>query len=205
MLPRTPFLMLRSVSTKYWFHLAGDIIVVRYEAGANGYRVLPITEEEFAIMMHHNANMMKEDNAKTRESDILFSKHPQPQPIFQKQSNEENLFGSRTEENPSITTLATNLETETSKKYHKTAKNQKTAKNSGKKYQKTPKNSSPEEKSSPIIPAFLHPKVRKYQICLYSIIVIIWGRWHCFQDSFQKVIMYVLSQSSATTTKITQL
>ena len=64
-------------------------------------------------------------------------------------------------ENPSITTLATNLETETSKKYHKTAKNQKTAKNSGKKYQKTPKNSSPEEKSSLIIPAFLHPKVRK--------------------------------------------
>merc|ERR1719341_2585648 len=57
-----------------YFSPNGDIIVVRYEAGANGYRVLPITEEEFATMMQA-ANRPKPTSA---------SKHLRPQPIFPK-------------------------------------------------------------------------------------------------------------------------
>ena len=53
-------------------NFSGDIIVVRYEAGSNGYRVLPITEEEFAIMT-------RAGQAKTSSSR---SDRPRPQPIF---------------------------------------------------------------------------------------------------------------------------
>ena len=122
-------------------------------------------------MIQNNTKMMQEDNAKTRETVKAFSNHPRPQPIFNK-SKEENrsltLSPSRTEENPSSNILATNLETETIKKFQKTPKNsgkkyQETPKNSSKIYQKTAKSFSLDEKSSPIIPAFLRPKVRNYQ------------------------------------------
>ena len=131
------------------FHFPGDIIVVRYEAGANGYRVLPITEEEFAMVMQ-SANLPK-----TRETNFA-SKHrqPRPQPIFPKSKEDSRSSKLRTEESlhPKSAIPAPNLETISSKKY-----------------EKTPKNSGREEKASPILPAFLRPKVRNYQNCrLYS-------------------------------------
>ena len=124
------------------FHFPGDIIVVRYEAGANGYRVLPITKKEFAEVMQ----------AANRPKTTFASKHPQPrpQPIFPKSKEESRSPKLRPEESlhPKSAIPAPNLETSSSKKY-----------------EKTPKNSGREEKASPILPAFLRPKVRNYQNC----------------------------------------
>merc|ERR1719500_2765350 len=119
-----------------YFSPNGDIIVVRYEAGANGYRVLPITKKEFAEVMQ----------AANRPKTTFASKHPQPrpQPIFPKSKEESRSPKLRTEESlhPKSAIPAPNVETSSSKKYEKTLEN-----------------SGREENPSPIIPAFLRPKV----------------------------------------------
>ena len=132
---------------------------MRYEAGANGYRVLPITEEEFATMMQAaNRPKMRETNSASRHP------HLRPQPIFPKSKEDiksPTLSGSRTEESPHQKSLipAPNLEMIASKKYEKTLKN-----------------SSREEKASPIIPAFLRPKVKNYQNC----------RLYCWEEFWEE-------------------
>ena len=122
------------------FHFPGDIIVVRYEAGANGYRVLPITKKEFAEVMQ----------AANRPKTTFASKHPRPQPIFPKSKEESRSPKLRTEESlhPKSAIPAPYLETSSSKKYEKTLEN-----------------SGREENPSPIIPAFLRPKVSNYRNC----------------------------------------
>lgn len=130
---------------------------MRYEAGANGYRVLPITEEEFATMMQAaNRPKMRETNFASRLP------HLRPQPIFPKSKEDiksPTLSESRTEESLHQKSVipAPSLETISSKNYEKTTKN-----------------FSQEEKASPIIPAFLRPKVRNYQNC----------RLYCWEEFF---------------------
>ena len=115
-------------------NFSGDIIVVRYEAGSNGYRVLPITEEEFVIMM-------RAGQAKTSSSR---SDRPRPQPIFPEKkpsalggegipdqiNNQNRLF-----------TLPTLSNKEDERIWEKASPDQKPS-------------------PSPIVPAFLRPKVR---------------------------------------------
>ena len=143
-------------------HLSGDIIVVRYEAGANGYRILPITEEEFSIMM-----MAAEGSpSKTRVTKKVFSKqhHLRPQPIFpksKKESRSPTLNESRKDEkvHPKSSIPATNVET---------SKKQESLVNSAgalKEESSRKKSSTLEGKASPIVPAFLRPKVGNYQKC----------------------------------------
>ena len=144
---------------------------MRYEAGANGYRILPITEEEFAIMMTGAASRPK--NGETNKF-VSTSKHhqPRPQPIFPK-SKEENrsptLSGSRAEDklHPKSVIPATTLKS--GKKLHGFA-NPPVSKEEGGASRK--KKSSLEEKAPPIIPAFLRPKVSNYQNC----------RLNCFEE-----------------------
>ena len=52
---------------------------MRYEAGANGYRILPITEEEFAIMTTMAASRPKTQNSVSRHH------YPQPHPITEEE------------------------------------------------------------------------------------------------------------------------
>ena len=133
---------------------------MRYEAGANGYRILPITEEEFAIMA---------SRPQTRETNKFVSAskhhHPQPQTIFPKSKVENrSLSMSRAEESlhPKSTFPAINMES--SKKEHRLP-NLPVSKEEGGASNSRRKSNSLEEKPPPIIPAFLRPKVRIYQNC----------------------------------------
>ena len=135
---------------------------MRYEAGANGYRILPITEEEFAIMTTGATS-----RPKTRETNKVVSAskhhHPQPQTIFPTSIEEyRSLSMSRAEENlhPESTIPAINMES--SKTEHKLA-NLPVSKEEG--GGSSSKRKSLEEKAPLIIPAFLRPKVRIDQNC----------------------------------------
>ena len=112
-------------------NFSGDIIVVRYEAGSNGYRVLPITEEEFAIMTMAN-------QAKTS------GPRPRPQPIFPEK--QPSAFGG--EGVPDQINNQNKLSTSPTFSNKEDVRIWKVA--------------SPDKKSSrsPIVPAFLRPKVR---------------------------------------------
>ena len=135
---------------------------MRYEAGANGYRILPITEQEFAIMMKGAASQPK-----TRETNKFVSAskhhHPQPQPIFptSREENRSTCMG-RAKENlhPKSTFPAMNMES--SKKERRLAKLPVSKDEGG---GSSSKRKSLEEKAPLIIPAFLRPKVRIYQNC----------------------------------------
>ena len=115
-------------------NFSGDIIVVRYEAGSNGYRVLPITEEEFAIMM-------RAGQAKTSSSR---SDRPRPQPIFP-EKKPSALGGEgipdRINNQNRLSTFPTLSNKEDERIWEKASLDQKPL-------------------PSPIVPAFLRPKVR---------------------------------------------
>ena len=134
---------------------------MRYEAGANGYRILPITEEEFAIMM---TAASRPKNGKTNKF-VSASKHHQPQPIFpkSKEKNRSPIHISRAEEqlHPKSFIPATTMES--SKKHHGFTNLPVSKEEGGASSRET--NSSLEEKAPPIIPAFLRPKVRNCQLC----------------------------------------
>ena len=136
---------------------------MRYEAGANGYRIVPITKEEFAIMM---TAASRPKNGETNKF-VSASKHhqPQPQPIFPK-SKEENrsptLSGSRAEDKLHPKSVVPSTTLKSGKKLHGFA-NSPVSKEEGGASRK--KNSSLEEKAPPIIPAFLRPKVSNYRNC----------------------------------------
>ena len=144
------------IFTMYNSSHSGDIVVVRYEAGAGGYRIVPITEEEFAIMMGG-------PHPKTAKTNKVFPTSNQPQPIFTK-SKEENrppvpgvYRGGRIKEslNPESGILAKKMETS---KHSRPllAASSKAEEGSIIKKNSSIGNASP----PPILPAFLRPKVR---------------------------------------------
>ena len=115
-------------------NFSGDIIVVRYEAGSNGYRVLPITEEEFAIMT-------RAGQAKTSRPR---SDRPRPQPIFPEKK--PSAFGgegipAQINNQNRLSTLPTFSSKEDERIWEEANPDQKPSR-------------------SPIVPAFLRPKVR---------------------------------------------
>ena len=145
-------------------HLSGDIIVVRYEAGANGYRILPITEEEFSNMMMGAGG----SRSKARETNKVDSNqhHLQPQPIFPKSKKESRspTAESRTKETlHSINAIPATNE-ETSKKQDRLGNSPGESKSESGLSSKR-KSSTLEGKPSPIVPAFLRPKVGNYHNC----------------------------------------
>ena len=136
---------------------SGDIVVVRYEAGAGGYRIVPITEEEFVIMMGG-------PHPKTAKTNKVFPSSNQPQPIFT-ESKEENrppvpevYRGGRIKEslNPESGILAKRMEISKHSRPLLAASSKEEEGSIIKKNSPIDGNASP----PPILPAFLRPKVR---------------------------------------------
>ena len=137
---------------------------MRYEAGANGYRILPITEEEFSNMMMSAGG----SRSKARETNKVDSNqhHLQPQPIFPKSKKESRspTAESRTKETlHSINAIPATNE-ETSKKQDRLGNSPGESKSESGLSSKR-KSSTLEGKPSPIVPAFLRPKVGNYHNC----------------------------------------